>query len=216
MRRTLSQNWLSPGKRRATWLGWKVVPCPWVPRGRTQLWGWESQNRGAGYHGAGGPCHISSHRFPLGSSPIAPSQSNEHRATLLFSSFLSFLAVSIGLLPLEVVGLCSTCIPQLFCKVDDLFVFLSHLLNGLLLHWVEVFYFIFLIQHIYILQCKKLQLIRNVWSRKLNMSILATPPSLLRLPSVKRLDLGSDLIKVSHLLILFTPFFWRHHMACGI
>lgn len=42
-------------------------------------------------------------------------------------------AVSIGLLPLEAVELCSTCIPQLFCKVDDLFVFLSHLLNGLLL-----------------------------------------------------------------------------------
>ena len=43
-------------------------------------------------------------------------------------------AVNVGLLPLEAVKLCSTCIPQLFCKVDDLFVFLSHLLNGLLLH----------------------------------------------------------------------------------
>ena len=48
------------------------------------------------------------------------------------------------------------------------------------------------------------------------MSILATPPSLPRLPSVKGSDLGSDLIKVGHLLILFTPFFWWHHVACGI
>lgn len=54
---------------------------------------------------------------------------------------------------------------------------------------------------------QKSQLIRNVQSRKLNMSILATPPSLPRLPSVKGSDLGSDLIKVGHLLILFTPFF---------
>ena len=140
MRRTLSQTRChlekdvlhGSGERRCLSLG---------SLGRTRLWGWESQNGGAGYHGAGGPCHISSHHFPLGSCPIAPSQSNEHRATLLLSSFLSFLVVSVGLLPLEVVELCSTCIPQLFCKVDDLFVFLSHLLNGLFLHWVEVFYF---------------------------------------------------------------------------
>lgn len=43
---------------------------------------------GASYHGAGGPCHISSHHFPWALVPL-PLLSKKHRATLLLSSFSS-------------------------------------------------------------------------------------------------------------------------------
>lgn len=169
----------------------------------------------SGGAGAEGPAAIAMLplRFSSGLGPTALLMATSTELPFPFSPLLSVLAAwwwASEFLCRKAVEPCDTCIHWLLLvviyKVNDLFVFLSGYWMDSPLQ-VEIVYFFFWVSEcacVCVEQCKKIQFVRNVQSRKWNMRIPAIPTSFPRLPTANNLELESYLIKLSWLLILFT------------